>query len=278
MNSSMYTRYFGLERDPFALVPNPEFYYPSQYHSTTLEWMKYAVEQHEMGLVIGRVGSGKTVILRLLADSLPQDRYRIACIVNPQLSPAAFVKEIAASFIQGKLPYFKRDVLDLLLGEFVRLRQKGVHPVLLIDEAQLIPRKQVFDELRLFTNFQTDEDNLLSIILFGQPELKRRFKHPAYRPFLERFRFTMELEALPLTDATDYLTHRLHTAGAQGTLPFDSEAVVTIWKLAEGTPRVINHLASFAMLHAMTQETHRITAANVESAARDILYLQDRVA
>ena len=277
MRQSIFNEYFGIEQDPFGLTPNPEFFFASRSHATTLEWMRYAVEQRELGLVIGKIGSGKTVISRRLVDSLSDDRYRICWIINPQLTPAAMLKEITRQLTGAEPAYFKRDVLHQLTDALMEMRQADQFPVVIIDEAQMVPRKAVFDELRLLTNYQTDTENLLSILFFGQPELNRRFKHPAYRALLERIRFTITLEPLSLDEVTEYIRHRLKVAGYQGNGLFDEEALVNLWQIAEGAPRVINHLASFSLMQAMSANQSTVTGPLVEKAAGDILYLQDQL-
>ena len=193
---SLYLEHFGLKVEPFGLTPNPEFFFESKPHSTALEWVKYAIEQHEMGLVIGEIGAGKTVLSRLLADSLDSQKYRVCWIINPQMSPSALLKEIAQTLFDVTPKYFKRDVLKQITEGLVDLYSKGIYPVIIIDEAQSVLQKALFDEIRLLSNFQTDTQNLLSVVMFGQPELAKRLKNRAYRALVERIRFSITLKPL----------------------------------------------------------------------------------
>lgn len=272
---SLYHEYFGLNQEPFGLTPDPSFYYESQIHATALEWVKYAIEQHELGLVIGRVGTGKTVLSRLLVDSLDQEKYRVCWIINPQMSPTAMLKEICSSLFGIEPKYFKRDVQKQITTGLADLYQQGIHPVVIIDEAQSILQKAVFDEVRLMTNFQTDTENLLSVIMFGQPELAKRLKHRAYRALVERIRFSITLKPLSQKETKLYLLHRLQIAGFMGSFPFHEDAVARIWDLSNGTPRVINHIASFSLLHAMSSGVSKIEVTHVNDSVNDIFYLND---
>ncbi len=272
---SLYFEYFGLNREPFGLTPNPEFYYESEIHATALEWVKYAIEQREMGLVIGEIGSGKTVLSRLLVDSLDQEKYQICWIINPQLSPTALLKEICTTLFDLKPKYYKRDILKQITDGLVDLYQQGIHPVVIIDEAQSIVSKAVFDEIRLLTNFQTDTQNLLSVILFGQPELAKRLKHRAYRALVERIRFSITLTPFGLKDTKHYLLHRLQVAGYMKSFPFRDEAVERLWELSKGIPRVINHIASFSLLHAMSAGVTKIGIDQIDDSIKDIFYLNN---
>ncbi len=272
---SLYLEYFGLTCEPFGLTPDPKFYFESQIHSTALEWVKYAIEQHELGVVVGEIGSGKTVISRLLVDSLDQEKYRVCWIINPQMSPTAMLKEICTALFDIEPKYFKREVQKQITTGLVDLYQKGIHPVVIIDEAQSIQKKAVFDEIRLLTNFQTDSQNLISVILFGQPELAKRLKHRAYRALVERIRFSITLKPLNLKETRYYLLHRLQVAGFMGSFPFKDEAINLIWELSNGMPRVINHIASFCLLHAMSADLTKIGLEQVNDSKKDIFYLNN---
>ncbi len=272
---SLYFDHFGLSREPFGLSPDPAFYYESQNHSTALEWVKYAIEQRELGMIIGEIGSGKTVLSRLLVDSLDENKYRICWIINPQMSPTALLKEICANLFNVEPKYFKKAVQAQINEGLIDLYTQGIHPIVVIDEAQAIPSKQTFDDLRFLTNFQTDTQNLISVILLGQPELAKRLKHRAYRALVERIRFSITLKPLDLKETKLYLLHRLQVAGYMGSYPFSEEATAKIWELSKGMPRVINHIASFSLLHAMTADVSRIELEHVLDSANDIFYLND---
>ncbi len=269
----IYADFFGLTEDPFGITPDPDFFYFSQSHTTALEWISYAIEQHEFGLVIGEVGSGKTVLSRCIVDRLPEDEYRICWIINPQLNAISMLKEIYRQLFQEEPKFFKRDVLNQLQQGLAGLMEENVFPLVVIDEAQMIPRKQVFDELRLLSNFQTDKSNLLSIILLGQPELKRRFSHPAYRSLLQRIRFTVHLKPLDPEETLNYLNYRMSRAGYKGPAVFDSDAARLIHDIADGCPRPVNHLAAFSMMEAVARNRKSISREMIESARKSIIYL-----
>ncbi|HDR04161.1 MAG TPA: ATPase [Candidatus Marinimicrobia bacterium] len=272
---SIYARYFGFSEDPFSPTPDPAFLFESKSYSRAIAWMSYAIEQREMGLVIGEVGSGKTLLSRNLVDSLDADKHRIAWLINPQLSPGNFLKEIFSLLFDAKPKFFKRDVLKELGEGLTELYLKDIFPVIIIDEAQSIPSKAVFDEIRLLNNFQTDKQNLVSIILLGQPELEKRLRHPAYRALVQRFRFTTKLEPLNPDETEVYLQHRLETAGYNGQKLFSQEAARQIYALTNGYPRPINHLATLSLMAAMEDDQAQIQPAAVEAASKGILYLSD---
>lgn len=273
----MYWEYFNLKSNPFGITPDPKFLYLSIAHSTAIEWMKMAVEQREFGLITGEVGSGKTLLSRYLIDSLSEENYKICWIVNSNVTASQFLKEIYTQLFEEEAPRMRNDIVKKLQEGLTDLYMKNIFPVVFIDEAQVISGKKVFEELRMLCNYQTDEQNLISVIMIGQPELAAKLKNKAYRAFLQRIRYTVTLNPLSEEETGEYLQHRLSICGANGKEIFKKEAVKLIHQLTNGYPRPINHLASFSMMEAMSGESHVITEENVKSAAKSVLYLEDKV-
>lgn len=273
----MYWEYFGLSSNPFGITPDPKFLYMSTPHSSAIEWMKMAIEHHEFGLITGEVGSGKTVLTRYLVDNLPENEYRVAWIINPSMSATQLLKEIYTQLFDKKPPYFKSNLIGSLQQELVELFLKNIYPVVIIDEAQAIPDSKVFEALRLLSNYQTDEQFLISILLFGQPELAVKLKRKHYRAFTQRVRFTLNLDPIELGEIEEYLDHRMKIVGYKGKKVFSKEAVEELQKITDGYPRPLNHLASFSLMDAMASEQKIVEAGNVRSAAKSILYLEDKV-
>lgn len=271
----MFWKYFELAENPFGLTPDPKFFYLSKPHATALEWMKFAIEQHEFGLITGEVGSGKTVISRYIIDSLDEDKYKVCWIVNPSLTPVQLLKEVYRQLFDEDPPHRKITLIKKMEEGMAELYMQGKYPVVFIDESQAIPGTKVFEQLRLLSNFQTDSQYLISIILLGQPELKKRLKRKAYRAFLQRVRYTIDLKPLSVEEVKDYITHRLKIAGGDGNQVFSEETFGLIHKLSKGYPRPLNHLASFAMMEAMTNDSEKITNENVKNAANSIIYMNN---
>jgi type II secretory pathway predicted ATPase ExeA len=152
---------------------------------------------------------------------------------------------------------FKTDLLEQIGAELYRLFEEGICPVLVIDEAQLVPHKETFDEIRLLTNFQLDDRNLMSIVLMGQPELRKRLAHRVYEPLRQRIGMQYNLRPLTLEETAEYLNHRLRVAGGEGGL-FLKGAVERIYQYSGGIPRKINHAASLALLEGFGREVRVI--------------------
>lgn len=262
----MYQDFFGFREKPFGKTPNPAFLYESVQHREALARLEYAVEEKELAVLTGDVGSGKTTLSRALIDRIGEER-PIVLLINPRLSPSQLLRTLAAGLgIQPK--YFRNDLLDQIHTKLFELYEEKREPVLIIDEAQLIPSRATFDEIRLLTNFQLDEQNLLSVILIGQPELDQRLAHKTQRALAQRIGMRYTLTALSQEDTAAYIAHRIAAAGG-ATNPFTDGATARVHHLSGGVPRLINTLCSTALLEAFEQESRTIDESMIDSAARE---------
>lgn len=264
----MYEDFFGLKERPFSKTPDPRFLFLSRQHREALARILYAVEERDLVLLTGEIGCGKTTISRALMDELDES-YRIILIINPRLTPMEILRAVAIRLGIVEPSRFKIDLLEQIGAELYRLYEEGVCPVLIIDEAQLVPHKETFDEIRLLTNFQLDDRNLISIVLMGQPELRKRLSHRAYEPLRQRIGMQYDLGPLTLDETGEYLECRLRIAGGTPGL-FLPEAVERIQRYSGGIPRKINHAASLALLEGFGRESRRIGADVLDSVMREL--------
>lgn len=244
----MYKSFFGFRERPFAKTPDPQFLFLSRTHREAYARMLHAVEERDMVLLTGGIGCGKTTLSRALMDELSES-YKIVLLTNPRLSPFEFLYTLALRLGVEAPANNKSALLEQLGGKLYQLYQEELHPVLIIDEAQLIPHKDVFDEIRLLTNYQLDDVNLISVVLMGQPELTKRLAHQVYEPLRQRIGIQFALKPLQVEEVSTYLSHRLACAGGAKDL-FTTAAVKKIADFSGGIPRRINQLASLALLEA----------------------------
>jgi type II secretory pathway predicted ATPase ExeA len=262
----MFEEHFGLSAKPFGKTPDPSFLYESDQHREALARLEYAVEEKDLALLVGEIGSGKTTLSRALIDRIGETR-PVVLLINPRLTPTQLLRSIAAG-LGIEPPRFRNDLLDRIHTRLFELYEEKREPVLIIDEAQLIPSKQTFDEIRLLTNFQLDDQNLLSVLLIGQPELETRLERAAYAPLRQRIGMRCRLGALTLEETERYIEHRLRVAGSAGN-PFSAAAMAEIHAVSGGIPRVINTLATTALLDAFGEDALTIDPARVVAAARE---------
>lgn len=262
----MFEDHFGFTTKPFGRTPDPAFLYESDQHREALARLEYAVEEKDLALLVGDVGSGKTTLSRALIDRIGDSR-PVVLLINPRLSPAQLLRSIAAG-LGLTPPRFRNELLDQIHAKLFELYEAKREPVVILDEAQLIPTKATFDEIRLLTNFQLDDQNLLSLILIGQPELQDRLNRAGYAALRQRIGLRYKLGPLTVEETTAYIDHRIRVAGGRRN-PFDAAAVAEIHALSGGIPRLINTLATTALLDAFGEDAETVDASRVLEAARE---------
>ena len=264
----MYEAYFGLQERPFSKTPDPRFLFLSKGHREALARMQYAVEERDLVLLTGEIGCGKTTLSRALMDTL-DDSFKVVCLINPRLTPLEFLSSLARHLGVVEPARFKVDLLEQIGKILFEYYENDMTPVVVIDEAQLVPHKETFDEIRLLTNFQLDDRNLISIVLMGQPELKQRLRHRAYEPLRQRIGMQFELTPLSQAEISEYLDFRMVTAGGKPGL-FSEEAVAALYSYSNGTPRMINHAASLALLECFGRGEARIEQSVVDAVMLEL--------
>jgi type II secretory pathway predicted ATPase ExeA len=262
----MFEEFFGFTTKPFGKTPDPGFLYESPQHGEALARLEYAVEEKELSLLVGEIGSGKTTLSRALIDRIGEAR-PVILLINPRLTPAQLLRSIAAG-LGLQAARFRNDLLDQIHARLFELYEAGREPVLIIDEAQLIPTKATFDEIRLLTNFQLDDQNLLSVLLIGQPELEARLERASYAALRQRIGMRYRLGPLSLDDTTRYLDHRIRVAGGSRN-PFTDDAVRAMYSVSGGIPRLLNTLATTALLDAYGDDARTIDPERIAAAARE---------
>jgi type II secretory pathway predicted ATPase ExeA len=263
----MYLEFFGLSRKPFSKTPDPEFLFPSRQHAEALARLSHALEEREVAVLTGEIGAGKTTLSRALVDAYAE-RCRFSFVINPALPAAQLLGAIGEGF---GLPRARRkaDAFGALAEHVARLDGEGTFAVVVIDEAQLLPGRAAFDELRLLTNLAADDRALVGLVLVGQPELRERLHARGGEAFAQRVGVAFHVGALDDAETGAYLAHRLAVAGRAAPL-FDEGAVRAVHRLSAGLPRRVNQLAANALLEAFAREAETIGAEVVESAAADL--------
>jgi type II secretory pathway predicted ATPase ExeA len=263
----MYLEFFGLTRKPFSKTPDPEFLFPSRQHAEALARLSHALEEREVAVLTGEVGAGKTTLSRALVDAYA-DRCRFSFVIHPALPAAQLLGAIGEGF---GLPRARKkaDAFAALAEHVARLDADGSFAVVVVDEAQLLPGRASFDELRLLTNLAADDRALVGLVLVGQPELRERLLERGGEAFAQRVGVAYHVGALDAAETGRYLAHRLAVAGRASPL-FDEGAVSAIHRHAGGVPRKVNQLAANALLEAFAREAAHIGADVVEAAAGDL--------
>lgn len=269
----MYEEYWGLHKKPFENTPDPTFLYRSQEHEEALARLIYAVNERKGAAVLtGVFGCGKTLIGNELLRELSNDRYRVAFIANPYLSHLELLMALASRLGAANLPDRKSEVLvNLLLDSINSILHNnyrdGKDTVIIIDECHVIDDPKIFEELRLLLNFQIEDRFLLTLLLFGQPELREKIDNN--KQFEQRIAIKCHLTNFDLQDTTYYIAHRLKVAGAQAPI-FTNEAVESIFERTGGIPRRINRLCDICLLSGFAKKLTQIDKMIVSEEAASL--------
>jgi MSHA biogenesis protein MshM len=264
----MYLDHFGLSEPPFRITPNTEFFFQGANRGATLEALLYAISQDEgIVKVSGEVGSGKTMLCRVLMERLPKNVETIF-LANPSLSPDEILLAIAdeLGFEMGELRSAR--LLRALQDRLIKLFAEGRRVVVLIDEAHAMP-KQTLEEIRLLSNLEANRHKLLQIVLFGQPELDEMLDGADMRQLKERITHSFSLEPLRRPDVERYIDFRMRAAGYRGPSPFSRAALELIAQASQGLTRRVNILADKALLAAFAGGTHAVTPREARRAIGD---------
>lgn len=265
----MYLEVYGLKEKPFRLSPDPKYLYCGSSHKEALSQMVYAVTQ-DCGLMalVGEVGTGKTLLVNSLVDSLPEG-YLCAKIHYTILDPKGLIQNICKEF---RIAFADRSMGEMLLNlqDFLKWRYEGgKKTVLILDEAQNLSRES-FETIRLLSNVGSEQEKYLQILLVGQQELESILQRDDLRQLRERIELRFRLSALNQEETGRYIDHRLTVAGCEsnGKL-FSREAIQRIHAYSKGIPRRINILCDCALLFGYAINASQIDKRMVEQIARD---------
>jgi general secretion pathway protein A len=267
----MYLSFFGLNEKPFAITPDPRYLFLSARHAEALAHLVYGIKEAGGFIQLtGEVGTGKTTIIRSLLAQIPKDA-EVALILNPRVSATEFLLTICEELgigVPDESVQSGKDLVDILNAYLLRAHSKGRRVVLVVDEAHHLDR-DVLEQVRLLTNLETATHKLLQIILIGQPELRELLERNDLRQLAQRITGRYHLNPLSRDETAAYVRHRLRVAGSTSDI-FSPVALLELFRLSGGVPRVINILCDRALLGAYAQDRHRVTGALVLQAAREV--------
>ena len=265
----MYLDYWKLNEKPFENTPDPRFVYYSPDHSEAYARLKYAIEERRgAAMLTGEYGAGKTLLGRVLIKELMEGgNCDVALIVNPILSKVDLLREIVFQLKADKIPGTKLKILHLLNDLLYENYKKNRDTVIVIDEAQAINRKDVFEELRLLLNFQLNDRFLLTLVLIGQPELQKKIDN--IPQFKQRLALTYHLGGMDGERVAEYIYHRLKVAGKTNEI-FQGKAINRVSDCSEGIPRKINNICEIALLQGMFEKRVYIDDMLIDKVIKDL--------
>ena len=271
----MHEEYYGFTEKPFSLTPDPKYLYKSESHANAFDLLQYAIRRREGFVVVtGDIGTGKTTLCRAILEQLDRKTFT-ALVLNPFLSEEDLLRLILQDFgvvsreeiKRGRLAGIsKQELIDTLNEFLLSLLPLGAGALLIIDEAQNLPR-QVLEQIRILSNLETNKEKLLQIVLVGQLNLKDLLRSPELRQLDQRVSIRYELKPLTREETSAYIAHRLTIAGGGSVVSFAPKALDLVHKYTGGIPRLINLVCDRALLGGYSARTNRITPEIVTAGA-----------
>lgn len=266
----MYTDFYRLQKKPFQLTPDPEFFFNSPVHKRALAYLRYGLAQGEGFIVVtGSPGTGKTTLVRALFQNLQQQNVIAGLMVTSQVGAEDALRIISATFGLSYDGDDKATLLRNLERFFKEKAREGKRVLLVVDEAQNLPL-QSLEELRMLSNFELGGRSLFQVFLLGQDEFRKSLQSDLLVQVRQRVIATYHLRPLTLEETKDYILHRLRQAGWQLDPHFQDEAFPLIHAFTSGVPRVINTLCDRLLLYSYLEELHEIDGRVVQTVVDEI--------
>jgi general secretion pathway protein A len=245
---AMFEEFYSFVKPPFGRDLKVSELFLTESHKEMLARMQYAAERRQFALCTGEVGAGKSTMARLLSSKLNATKYVVLYIADSDLTPRNFYYEVLHQL--GHTPRFYRGDAKRQLNRVLLDLYENQHktPVIIIDEGHLLGR-EMLEEIRFLTNFRMDSFSPMSLILLGQPELRRILSTQIYEAIVQRLNLRFHLPGMSLEDTRGYIEHHLRVAGATSAL-FTDAAVEVIYDYTQGIARKINNLCLACLMAA----------------------------
>lgn len=262
----MNSPYFSFTRDPFSRELSPTEVFISKGYQELLARLRHAIETGSLAVITGQVGSGKSTAIRSVMHLLDASRYRYIYLANSELRPAELYKNLLyqVNVQPGRgVCENKRLVTQAMLD----LHQKGIKPVVVIDEAQELT-VPMLSELRFVLNYQTDSFSPLMVILAGQPQLAETLRLQVLECIRQRINVHYRLPCLGEGEISGYILHHLKVAGLDRQI-FTDEAIRLIYQCSKGVPRRVNNICRYALVAAVVADSATVDAEAVQKGLDD---------
>lgn len=265
-----YESFYKLKEHPFSFITDEKFYYDSPQHSKALIKLMHSVETEKgLALLIGDIGTGKTTLSRRLLDQLLEKDVEatLLVIIHSEITSLWFLKKIALMLEAPADTENKIDIITAVYHRLLDLTGKNKKVVILVDEANMLQKKPIMEEIRGLLNLESEHGKLLNFILFGLPEMEDYLKLDP--PLYQRIAVRCVLDALDMKATYNYIVHRLRVAGCTRPL-FTKEALQKIFAYSQGIPRTINAICDNALLEGFLLKKELVDQKIVDDVAQDL--------
>jgi type II secretory pathway predicted ATPase ExeA len=231
-----------------------------------VDTLERAIRHRQCALMVGDPGSGKSCVLRAVRHRLSEADVRMTYFHNTTLSVRDFYRQLCVA-LDLEAAATAAKLFHAVATHIEELTREAVHPVLLLDEAQLL-RSETLQQLHVLLNYGWDSDPLLSLVMVGLPRLEDRLARRKNRSLYSRIHHRIRLEPMGPDDTADYLKFRLAEVGIDGEV-FSRQAAGLIHEASRGMLRDVDRLAGQAMWTALKADT-RIVEREIVTDTLDV--------
>ncbi len=254
------------------MTPDPAFFFPSKQHRAAIAGLIYLVEFRKgFGIMTGGIGTGKTMLCRILLSRLGDDT-QTALIVHPPRKRGDLLQAIMDEF---EIPGGDRGTykqIEKIQQYLIEQLNVGQNVVLIIDEAQHLD-SNVLEEVRMLSNMETEKEKILQIILVGQEELREKMSTHELCQLRQRVVVNCNIEPFSFNDSCEYIQHRIDVAGLPGVELFELDAIHHIHEFSGGVPRIINAACDRCLLAEYAKRNGRVTSDTAQSVLAEFARL-----
>lgn len=263
----MYLDFYNLRDKPFSMYPGVESVYLGDKHGVATAMLEYGVlENPGFTVLTGDIGTGKTTLLRYVLDRLEGNA--IVAEVNCMPSDRSnLISQLCAAFGVASSNVGLSDFVAHLRTYLEEQKKRGKMLVLLLDDAQNLDVGDL-ENIRLLANLNDELETALTIVLVGQPELRRLLKHPRLVQFRQRISVHYHLTPLSRDEVKQYVRFRLEQSGGDTEL-FSEEALHAVHEFSGGIPRVINTICELALVYGYARQLDSLDAGTVSAVVKD---------
>ncbi len=268
-DAGMYLDFFGLREKPFANTSDPSFLYLSKKHREALSHMVYGIRERKGFVEItGDIGTGKTTLCKALLRHL-DPATKSALILHSNFSEMQLLQAVVQDFGMNPMRSSRLGLFNQLNNFLLEQAKLGNNIVVIIDEAQNMSLR-LLEQIRVLSNFETDKEKLLQIVLVGQPQLREKLASPALEQLRQRIGVRYHITPLDQDEVSTYIDHRLRVAGSDGTLEWTADGLEEVYRCSNGTPRLINLICDRSLLACYVFRVKRVDGEIVRRSHQEL--------
>jgi general secretion pathway protein A len=263
----MYESFYGFSQKPFSLLPDPKFLYMSRKHAIALSLLEYSLlEKTGIVALTGEIGSGKTTLIKFILDKLSQD-VAVGYLNNTHPSMNNLLEWVLMAYGIRSADQSRVGMYTTFVNYLRENHKRKMRSILIVDEAQNLGA-EMLEEIRLLSNLDYDNQQILQLILVGQPQLRALLNLPQLEQFSQRITMDYFIEPLSEAEVREYIRHRLAVAGGNSEL-FSDEAIEIIFFHSRGIPRLVNILCDTALIYSFAEQHPSINGEIVREVVHD---------